>query len=74
MNTAGAVLDDDQRAETTERHRVHMDEVDCEDAEGLGYKRTPQAWAIRNCFQVGPLRRGGLDRPRPRPDPIPRRP
>jgi len=35
-----------------------MDEVDCEDAAGLGYKRTPQALAIRNCFQVGPLRRG----------------
>jgi hypothetical protein len=35
MNTAGAVLDDDQRAEATEQHRVHVDEVDCEDAAGL---------------------------------------
>src|SRR5262245_59505490 len=35
MNTAGTVLDDDQRGETTGQHRVHMDEVGCEDAAGL---------------------------------------
>jgi len=36
MNTAGAVLDDDQRVETTEQHGVHVDEVGGEDAAGLG--------------------------------------
>ena len=38
MSTAGAVLDDDQRVETTEQHRVHVEEVDCEDAAGMRQK------------------------------------
>jgi len=41
MNAAGAVLDDDQRAETTEQHRGHMDEVDSENAAGLGCQELP---------------------------------
>ena len=35
MNPAGAVLDDDQRVETMEQHRVHVDEVGRENAAGL---------------------------------------
>ncbi len=41
MSTAGAVLDDDQRVEPAEQHRVHVDEVDGEDAAGLGCQELP---------------------------------
>ena len=35
MDPAGAVLDDDQGVDAPQKHRVHMDEVDRENATGL---------------------------------------
>jgi len=35
VNSAGAVLDHDQRVDAMEQHGVHVDEVDCDDAAGL---------------------------------------
>ena len=43
------MLDDDQGVDVSQQHGVHVDEVGGEDAAGL---------AVRNCFQVGPVRRG----------------
>jgi len=68
MNTAGAVLDDDQRVETTEQHRVHVDEVDGEDAAGLGCQELlpGQAAAAGRGIDPGVVQdlpdRGGRDR------------
>jgi hypothetical protein len=36
VNVAGAVLDDDQGVDAPEEHGVHVDEIDREDAVGLG--------------------------------------
>ncbi len=41
MDAAGAVLDDDQDIEATEQHGVHVNEVDREDAVGLGGQELP---------------------------------
>ena len=44
MGTAGAVLDDDQRVDAAEQHRVHVDEVGRNDAAGLdGQELLPPA-------------------------------
>jgi hypothetical protein len=49
VGATGAVLDDDQGVEAPEQHGVHVDKIGREDAAGF---------AVRNCFQVGPVRRG----------------
>ena len=36
MSPASAVLDHDQCVDAAQQHRVHVDEVDGDDAEGLG--------------------------------------
>jgi hypothetical protein len=36
VDAAGAVLDDDQGVEAVQQHGVHVDEIDCDDAAGLG--------------------------------------
>lgn len=50
------MLDDDRGVDAPQQHRVHVDEAGCEDAAGL--------W-VRNCFQVGPVRRGAGSIPAP---------
>jgi hypothetical protein len=48
VNAAGAVLDDDQGIASPLEHGVHTKSA----------ARMPRACAVRNCFHVGPVRRG----------------
>jgi hypothetical protein len=54
VGAAGAVLDDDQGVDAAQQHGVYVHEVDGEDAAGC---------TVRNCFQVGPVRRGAGSMP-----------
>ena len=68
VSPAGAVLDDHQRVDTAEQHGVHMDEVDREDAAGLGDQEMPPGRASppRRGIDPGVMQdlpdRGGGDR------------
>ena len=44
MSAAGAVLDDDQGVDAPQQHRVHVDEVGCEDPSGLGGQELLPGW------------------------------
>jgi hypothetical protein len=47
VDAAGAVLDDDQGVDASQQHGVHVDELDAEDAAGLGGQELlpGQAWS-----------------------------
>jgi hypothetical protein len=49
VNPAAAMLDHDQRVDAPQQPGAHVDAADGED---------PRAWAVRNCLQAGPVRRG----------------
>jgi hypothetical protein len=54
VQPAGAVLDEHQHVQPLAQHRLHDQEVTGDDG---------VAWAVRNCRQVGPARRGAGSMP-----------
>ena len=54
MDAAGGVLDDEQHGKPMTQQGVDAEQ---------GVARMPWAWAVRNCRQVGPLRRSAGSMP-----------